>query len=496
MIKIILILILNQGEIIFPLLRVGIGARPSALGESFTGIYNDIQGVWWNPASNAFVKEKGAFFSYNHWFLDFKDFYSGIFIPLKYINTELSFLYSGTKDIELRDVEGNYTGKGEQIAYVAQFSLSSYISNYFIPGINFKYLYERLPQVEGMGACFDLGFITRISKDLSFGFVIKNFGWNMKYGNYNYPLPFEIKTGIYQRIKEFSGIFLDLTFPRGKRYHINTGIELWIKEVVALRMGYRFIDEINKFTFGGGIRWKNITFDYAFADYGKLGLTHRVSTSFLIPEHIKITPEKRPYEGIIEGRVYDAETGEDLNAVVIYEGKISGESQTIKGKYSIPRLPAGKYHLKVIPENKIYFSQEKETNVLPERKIEENFGLFKKEQKLIIHNIYFETGKAEIIPISYPIIDEIGNILLMNPELKIEIEGHTDNVPVSTPEFPSNLELSKARAEAVKRYIVNKFKIDPERIKTVGYGDTKPVASNETEEGRALNRRIEIKLLK
>ncbi|MEO0231192.1 MAG: OmpA family protein, partial [candidate division WOR-3 bacterium] len=109
---------------------------------------------------------------------------------------------------------------------------------------------------------------------------------------------------------------------------------------------------------------------------------------------------------------------------------------------------------------------------------------------------YFETGKAEIIPISYPIIDEIGNILLMNPELKIEIEGHTDNVPVSTPEFPSNLELSKARAEAVKRYIVNKFKIEPERIKTVGYGDTRPVASNETEEGRALNRRIEIKLLK
>jgi outer membrane protein OmpA-like peptidoglycan-associated protein len=273
-------------------------------------------------------------------------------------------------------------------------------------------------------------------------------------------------------------------------------MEFWIKNLVALRTGYRYIDETNKFTFGGGINWKDIGVDYAFADYGKLGMTHRISLSFLFPEHIKITPPREPYEGMIKGKVYDAETGEELKATVGYKGKIEGESYTQKGKYLITRLPAGKYKLKVIPENKLYYIQEKEVEVLPEKTVREDFALFKKGQKLVIHRIYFETGKAEIIPLSYPLLEEIGKILLTNPDLKIEIEGHTDNVPINTPEYPSNLELSRARAEAVKKYIVNKFKIASDRIKTTGYGDTRPIASNETEEGRALNRRIEIKFLK
>lgn len=496
MIKIALIILLNQGEVVFPLLRVGIGARASALGETFTGVTDDIQGVWWNPASNVTVKQKGVFFSYNHWFMDFKDFYSGIFLPTKYINAGINFLYSGTKDIELRDEQGNYMGKGNQNAYVIQISFSKGISPYFMPGVSLKYLYEKLPETEGIGGCIDAGFTSKITKDLSFGLVIKNAGPSMRYTTGDYPLPFEIKTGLHQKIKNIAGIFLDLTFPRGKRYHINSGIEFWIRNLLALRIGYRYIDEINKFTFGGGVNWKDIGLDYAFADYGKLGPTHRISLSFLFPEYIKPIPEIKPFEGMIEGKVYDVETGEKVDATIIYEGKISGEAYTEKGEYSITRLPSGEYKLKVVPENRIYFSQEKTTRVLPEKSVKEDFGLLKKGQKLVIHRIYFETAKAEIIPISYPVLDEIGKTLLMNPELNIEIEGHTDNVPITTPEFPSNLELSKARAEAVKKYLVNKFKIASERIKTTGYGDTKPIAPNETEEGRALNRRIEIKFLK
>lgn len=495
MIKIIILFILNHGEIVFPLLRVGIGARASALGESFTGVAEDIQGVIWNPASNVLVKENGVFFSYNHWFLDFKDFYSGIFLPTKYFNTQISLIYSGTKDIELRDIYGNYKGKGDQNAYIAQFSLSKNLYKYFMPGVNLKYLYERLPETYGQGICFDIGFISIIKNNLSFGFVIKNFGPPMKYKENKYPLPFEIKTGIHKKFKNISGFFFDITFPKGKRYHLNTGIEFWIKNVLALRTGYRYIDELNKFTFGGGIKWKNITFDYAFADYEKLGATHRVSTSFLLPSYFKTVSQRKPFTGELEGKVYDAQTYKEIEATIFYEGKISGEIHTQKGKYFIKNLLPGKYRLKVVPENKNYFSQEKEIEILPQKKKEENFGLFKKGEKLILHNIYFETGKAEIISLSYPILNEIGEILLINPELKIEIEGHTDNIPISTPEYPSNIELSKARAERVKRYLVNKFNISPERIKTVGYGDTKPIASNETEEGRALNRRIEIKFL-
>jgi outer membrane protein OmpA-like peptidoglycan-associated protein len=492
MIKIILIIILNQGEVVFPLLRVGIGARASALGESFVGVTDDIQGIWWNPASNSMVKQKGIFFSYNHWFVDFKDFYSGFFLPTKYINTGINILYSETKEIELRDKEGNYLGLGNQNAYVIQFSFSKNIWPYFMPGISIKFLQEKLPQIQGKGFCFDAGFVSLLKENFSLGFSLRNAGTFIKYNDSYYPIPFELKTGIHQKIKDFLGLFFDLTFPNKKRFHINTGIEIWIKKILALRGGYRYVDEINKFTFGGGLKWKEITLDYAFADYGKLGFTHRISLCFLFPQYPKEPIFEKTSKGTIEGNVYDIETNEKIEAVIYFEGKINGESYTKNGKYVIKELPLGKYKLKVVPENKLYFTQEKEIEVLSPKIIKEDFGLFKSGQKFVIYKIYFETGKANILSISYPFLDEIGKILLANPELKIEIEGHTDNVPISTPEFPSNIHLSKARAEAVKKYIVNKFKIDPERIKTVGYGDTKPIASNETEEGRALNRRIEI----
>lgn len=102
--------------------------------------------------------------------------------------------------------------------------------------------------------------------------------------------------------------------------------------------------------------------------------------------------------------------------------------------------------------------------------------------------IYFNTGKNTIVKTSYGHLDRLVELMQRNKEFAISIEGHTDNVG----DKELNLKLSKDRAVAVKEYLTEKG-IDASRISSEGFGDTKPVENNDTEEGRAKNRRVEIK---
>jgi outer membrane protein OmpA-like peptidoglycan-associated protein len=101
--------------------------------------------------------------------------------------------------------------------------------------------------------------------------------------------------------------------------------------------------------------------------------------------------------------------------------------------------------------------------------------------------INFDTGKSTIKPESKPIINQIVEMLKANPDLKISVEGHTDNV--GNPK--SNQTLSDERAKAVVSAIVAQG-IDAKRLNATGYGQDKPIADNKTEEGRAKNRRVEL----
>jgi outer membrane protein OmpA-like peptidoglycan-associated protein len=101
--------------------------------------------------------------------------------------------------------------------------------------------------------------------------------------------------------------------------------------------------------------------------------------------------------------------------------------------------------------------------------------------------INFDTGKYDIKPESQPIIDQIAQLMKDNPELKLSIEGHTDNVGTAQ----NNKTLSENRAKAVMNAVVN-LGVDASRLTAVGWGQERPVADNRTEDGRAKNRRVEI----
>jgi OOP family OmpA-OmpF porin len=108
--------------------------------------------------------------------------------------------------------------------------------------------------------------------------------------------------------------------------------------------------------------------------------------------------------------------------------------------------------------------------------------------RVATHGILFATGSAEIRGESTPTLKEIGEMLTAHPELKLLIEGHTDNVGSAA----ANQTLSEQRATAVKQYLIAHFQIDPSRLSTKGYGASRPVASNDTADGRQQNRRVEL----
>ena len=108
--------------------------------------------------------------------------------------------------------------------------------------------------------------------------------------------------------------------------------------------------------------------------------------------------------------------------------------------------------------------------------------------------LLFESGSADIQKGAEKILDKIGQLILMYENHIVEVEGHTDNVPISTTQFASNEVLSTFRALSVADYIMSTTDIDPHYVKYSGRGEYDPIADNSTAKGRAKNRRVEIKI--
>ncbi len=107
---------------------------------------------------------------------------------------------------------------------------------------------------------------------------------------------------------------------------------------------------------------------------------------------------------------------------------------------------------------------------------------------------FFNSGQAAIKPEAYELVNTIAEVMSQynNP---LRLEGHTDNVPINTSQFPSNWELSTARATTGLKYLLRNYDIDPNKISATGYAEFRPIADNGTAEGRAKNRRVDLVML-
>lgn len=107
---------------------------------------------------------------------------------------------------------------------------------------------------------------------------------------------------------------------------------------------------------------------------------------------------------------------------------------------------------------------------------------------------FFDSGSATLRDSAFPALDRIAAILAVRT-CRLRIEGHTDNVPIHTPQVNSNWELSTARSTELVRLLITRHRFSPERLSAAGYAEYHPIASNDTPQGRAQNRRVDIVIL-
>jgi outer membrane protein OmpA-like peptidoglycan-associated protein len=111
-----------------------------------------------------------------------------------------------------------------------------------------------------------------------------------------------------------------------------------------------------------------------------------------------------------------------------------------------------------------------------------------KDKRAVTYGIYFDFNRDTLKPESEPVLKEIAQAMTDNPDWNLTVEGHTDNIGGDS----YNLELSRRRAASVKQALVSHYTIAPERLLTGGFGASRPVETNDTLEGRARNRRVEL----
>ncbi|MBU0486720.1 MAG: OmpA family protein [Bacteroidetes bacterium] len=216
---------------------------------------------------------------------------------------------------------------------------------------------------------------------------------------------------------------------------------------------------------------------------------------------IRLTDAAKPQPVIlVHGKVYNKKDSTVIGAKITYDDLHTGievgiaSSDPNTGEYRII-LPAGKgYGFMAEKDNFYSISSFLDVRMLKEyTEIERDLYLSPMEvgKTIRLNNIFFEFDKAELLPESSGELDRLVEIMKKYPSMEIVIEGHTD----SDGGDEYNLNLSKARAKAVATYIIAK-KINASRIISSGYGESKPIATNDTPEGRALNRRVEFTITK
>ena len=261
-------------------LKLSIGARAAALGESFVGLSDDINSIYWNPAgltnlTNLQVTVSGT--------ISYENVYYGFLGIGRNISDGNAFglgvTYLGIDKMRGYDVDGNPTSDYTANDIAVALSYAWRLRNISF-GITAKAIQQKIADATADSFGVDFGGLYNLQK-ITFGLALQNFGPQIGF-NEKFNLPTSVKFGFSYKPKENLILLSDLNFPFDYTPNLHVGTEFVYKGILVLRLGFRTttIDTLgilSAFSAGIGIKIERINFDYAILPYGDLGLTHRIS---------------------------------------------------------------------------------------------------------------------------------------------------------------------------------------------------------------------------
>jgi len=407
------------------------GARPVAMGEAFTGLADDINAIYWNPAGLVNVNLKQAAFMRAQWFQDISFNWAAYAQPAFGGNVGLSLFYLGSGSIQKYDNAGN-SQNDTYSDYDSALSLSYARTVKNIPlGVTLKVLNSKLEDESATGFAADVGMKKQIttSHELTLGVAVQNIGAGLKYVKESSPLPLTVRTGV--SLKAWKNRLLvasDLDFPADNEISAHAGVEYGC-DVGPMRLlpriGYKTntvkdMNVLSGLSLGFGVNYGDLCINYAWVPYWELGDTNRIDVGF------KFGNQKK--NKVLKGK---------------------------PGAAAIEYSP-GKYECVEC------------VNIAAE-------------------NVHFDFGSYTVKDSETPLLDTIAELLLKYDPYSIHIAGYSDSL-----EYYQHLglDLSQKRADFVMQYLITKG-VSAEKMTATGYGKDEPNRSGFAEESGAASRRVE-----
>jgi len=287
-------------------LKMNIGTRAVGMGEAFCALSDDVSAMHWNPAGLGFIINPELETMHTFWLGDISHEYLGYVQPLSWgtLGISASYLYMESMEKIRRGV---VEGKFNAYDIYGGLAYGLPISESLSLGFNLMALQSKIDRDTAYGFSSDVGIkFSTLNRAFSFGISGQNLGITMR----GEKLPVNIKAGLAFKIRfpkervDFS-ITLDGNKPLDGDYNFSIGIEHILLETFAVRVGYKYdleengLDSLAGLRVGAGLHWKGLITDYAWAPYGSLGTTHRVSLGYrfgkagIVPT-VKISLQAKP----------------------------------------------------------------------------------------------------------------------------------------------------------------------------------------------------------
>lgn len=306
----------DSASIIFPILDMGAGARSLGMGEAFTAVADDSSAIYWNPAGLGTIKKAEAALTYNKWYMDtmFSQFLFAFPLSTGAIGAYLVYMNLG--EVPMRDTYG--VTSGSVYPYIAGGSIGYGLSfGNISAGASIKLIGQSTGSKSDMAFAADAGALFKTGI-FSAGLSLQNAG-----SGGAYSLPINIKGGVAVKILNSAQhmllVAVDSQYLFKDAFSLSAGAEYVFMELLAVRAGYKAgFGEIDLEGFKGisgglGVKIAGVNIDYAIVPYGDLGITHRVTLSYVFgnntePKHDEAMNEKTQAKSAVKAKAKQTQT--------------------------------------------------------------------------------------------------------------------------------------------------------------------------------------------